>query len=279
MYKICPNIKYLYDCKTIEVYNDIYSDNCTITDVAETLSSVSFTISNVSDETNLTASITAIDVNGQWGLINYDDFTSYLVSTLTQLPVNGATYTVRVNYTDNTNETASYTSGPLTTWAIVFSSIESNIAFVNCNILYNEENNCLYISSGNKEISSVVITSGAGELESSELSSVNNTLDNGVYEFVINYTLSDNSTGQIIVYKPIFCKIKQCILRLISRIKELQDCNKCNDDCIDYIITANSIMESLNLMEINNQSDIDKAIELIDRLEDICINEDCQCYD
>lgn len=282
-YTIYPKIKYQYDCQSIVVYNDIYNDRAT----AETgdLTALSFRLRRYDESEYLTEAISVSTpaTTTEWGTISITDLISYRYYPTVSASSPGASsvYTLTITFTDASTLVPTFTSSS-STWAQVFGGLVTSLATLGSGTAtgsYDTSLNSLFIANGTKTISTIVITADNSDtsIETPTLTSTS-SFDQDVYSIEVDITVDAADTSRV-YYRPIYCSIYQCILRLFGRIPELESCNSCNDDCIRYIKTAGALMTSLKYKEILNAEDIADAQEIISRLEDICNNEDCQCYD
>jgi hypothetical protein len=281
-YKICPKIKYQYDCNSIVVYNDIYSDLCVEEgESGDTISALSFRLRRYNEAEYLAGAITVTSPQTAttWGTITTDDLVSYRYYNTALTPTNSTTYSIQITFSDSTSFTATYTATvPSDTWITVFEDLISDInTDGNATASYDNVLESVFIGNGTKVVSGVVITSHNSDTALESPATISNTFTNDVYVVEVSYTVDgDDLTREY--YLPIYCTIKQCIYRLIGRIPELENCSKCNNDCINYIMVAAAMMYDLQIKEINNEEDIIEIQEIIAKLESVCDDEECQCY-
>lgn len=278
-YTIYPRIKYLYDCKSLVVYNDIYNNKA----VSETgtLSALSFRLRRYNQSDYLTESISVSTPTTTWGTITAEDLGSYRYYPTVSISSPGAStvYTLTLTFGDASTLVPTFTSSS-STWQQVFEGLALSAETLNSgyvNSSYDTQLNSLFISSGTKTISSIVITSDDSdtlmEVPTTSLSSI---FVEDVYSIEVSITV-DGVDSTRIYYIPVYCATYQCILRLISTIPTLYKCNTCNTDCIRKIVSASGLMDSLNYKEISNAEDISEAQQIIADLQSICSNENCDC--
>lgn len=265
------------ECSTVVIYNDLQS--ILATEQSGTLTALSFRLRSYNSTEYTTTAITVTNpaTNTVWGTISTDDLIAYRIGTLNTTP-GTAVYTLTVTYTDASTDVITYNNAG-SSWATIFNNLVGDLAVNGYGIgVYDSVLTSLFIGNGTKTISTIVITADDSDLEVYTPTQTTDTFENGIYVLEVSYTVDavDYTTE---FYIPIVCQIEQCILRLIGRIPELESCNKCDDTCIDYILTANGMLEALQIMDIYTVTDITEAQTIISRLEDICNNEDCQCYD
>jgi hypothetical protein len=275
-YTIYPKIKFLYNCDTIQVYNGIFNDLASEQGSTEVLDTITYSIQKYGDVNYLTSTATAINPNGVWNNITVSSLEAWVIAPTTSVPANSQAYTITITYSDSSTDVLTYTTTTGQSWNTVLTNLISDISTDGTAIL---EGSNIIVTSNLLDITSVVITTSNSDINATQSVNPNTTFTNGVYEFTVNYTLDNAVTGTSTYYLPIYCSIKKCILRLVSRLLELQSCNKCNSECIDYIMEGVALLESLESIEINNVEDITKVENIISALEAICDNEDCQCND
>jgi len=264
------------------IYNDIYSDLCIEEgDPADTISALSFRLRRYNQTEYLAEalSVTSPQTATTWGTIAASDLVSYRYYNTTTFPTNSTTYSINISFTDGASANASYAATvPPDTWLDIFDDIVTDIntqGWASAN--YDNTLQSVFIGNGTKTISGIIITSDNSDTAIVTPTQTTSTFVNDVYVVEVAYTVGGVDYTRD-YYLPVYCSIKQCILRLIGRIPELENCNSCNDDCIGYIIEASGLMLSLEVKEINNTEDITEAQDVISKLEAICDDEDCQCY-
>lgn len=280
-YTIYPRIKYLYDCKSLVVYNDIYNNKA----VSETgtLSALSFRLRRYNQSDYMTEAITvsAPATTITWGTITAENLGSYrYYPTLSSSsPGASTTYTLTLTLSDASTLAPTFTSSS-STWQQVFEGLISSAEALGSGYIsssYDTQLNSLFISDGTKTISSIVITSDNSDT-SIEIPATtsSSTFVEDVYSIEVEATVDGDDITRT-YYIPIYCTTYQCILRLISSIPALYECNTCNTDCIRKIVSASGLMDSLNYKEISNAEDISEAQQVIADLQNICSNENCDC--
>lgn len=96
--------------------------------------------------------------------------------------------------------------------------------------------------------------------------------------YKINYVITHTGgTLSLTAYYPVLGTINRCFATILGKTKDwigIAD----KQGCLEYILNAFMQKKSLEIQVIENEDDLVFANEILDYLQAVCDNKDCECY-
>ena len=100
------------------------------------------------------------------------------------------------------------------------------------------------------------------------------TVSDGYHQII--YTLTAGETEYEVIKETVFyCQAACCVYQKVQKIYDYYNCDECEDTFIDDALTAYGLLKSLEYHTMFG--DIQKALDTLTVLEQICDLENCNC--
>ena len=96
--------------------------------------------------------------------------------------------------------------------------------------------------------------------------------------YKIDYTITHTGGDMdLTAYYPVLGTIDRCFATILGKTKDWVGVAD-KQECLEYINNAFIQKQSLELQVIENEDDLVCANEILDYLQAVCDNQDCECY-